>query len=267
MFKKFLILLVSLIFLVGCVPPQEGGGSSVVLSPTAKKVGYLVNVRTYPTHTHLGTTALTNFKKNYPFPWGIPAYIEKQLAKRLESFAGVRAVNLRKEGISPREINGLVKNVKGVWMVASGKSEVYKKLANRLGLSAIVLINEGAKQAVNDCGILGCKKINAEGYGVVSQSFVNSNKFYSSTAFFAHLYTLKPLASLDPYLKKINQSDSMTMVATSVGAKVKPNKIDFVYPKSFNNWTEQELKPFRAPLMKYIENMSQLISELVRDKV
>ncbi len=267
MFKIFLISLVSLIFLVGCVPPQ-GGGSSVVLSPTAKKVGYLVNVRTYPTHTHIGTTSLTNFTKTYPFAWGIPTYIEKELVRKLETLAGVRAINLRKEGITPREVNGLVKNVKGVWMVARGKSEVYKKLANRLGLSAIVLINEGAKQAINDCGILGCKKINAEGYGMLSQSFVNSDKFYSATAFFAHVYALKPLASFDdPYLKKINQSESMTLVATAVGSKVKPNKIGLLYPKRFNEWTEEEFKPFRAPLMKYIETMSQLISELVRDKV
>jgi hypothetical protein len=254
------------ILMAGCLQPIDAtvGNSSVVISPTAKRVGYLVNVRPYPTHTHLGTTALTNFTKEYPFAWQIPTYIEQELARRLTRL-GIKAINLRKEGLSPKEVNGLVKNVNGIWMVARGKANTYNNLANRLGLSAIVVINESSKIATKDCGILGCKEIKVSGYGLLTQSFVNSNKFYSATPFFAHIYKLKPLASMDNYLKKINEDREMTLVATSVGSKVNPNKIGFIYPKNFNRWSEEELKPLRAPLMRYIENMSQLIVEVVRD--
>jgi len=266
--QRFLMLVVILLGMVGCVAPTTTSTTTGVdVPPTAKKVGYLVNVRSHPTHTHIGTTALTNFTKQYPYNWEIPAYIERQLATRLERFAGVKAVNLREEGITAREIIGLVKNVNGVWMVARGKAGVYKNLADRLGLSAVIVINESPKQALKDCGILGCKTIKAEGYGLLSQSFVNSNRFYSATPFFAHLYRLKPLGALDDYLYKINQDTQMTLVATSLGSKVQPNKIDFLYPKKFNAWTEAELRPFKAPLLKYIDNMTQLIADVVRDKV
>jgi len=267
--RRFLFLITVMILMIGCVQPipsAGGGSSSVVINPTAKKVGYLINVQPYPTHTHIGTTSLTNFTKQYPFAWGIPSYMEQQVAKRL-SERGFRAINLRKEGVTPREVNGLIKNIQGRWVVAHGKAEVYQNLANRLGLDAVVIVNQSSKPAIKDCGMLGCEEIKTSGYGLLTQSFVNSNKFYSATPFFAHIYTLKPIASLDASLAKINGDKSMTLVATSVGSKVNPNKIGFIYPKNFNRWTEQEFKPFRAPLLRYIENMSQLIAEVAAEKV
>ncbi len=269
MFKKTLLLF-SMLLVVGCVQPQypstlSGGG--VVLGSPVKKVGYLVNVEAYPTHTHIGTTSLTNFTKSYPFKWDIPHYVERQLATELTQIAGVTPVNLRALGIMPHEVNGLIKYHNGVYMVASGKAEVYQRLAQQLGLSAVVIVNQSEKQAFKDCGLLGCNEVKVKGYGLLSQSFINSNKFYSATPFYAHLYRLKPLEDLDRYLVKINQDPDMTLVATSVGEKVKPNKIGFVYPKRFNDWTESEFKPFLAPLQRYIQKMSELIATVVRDKV
>ncbi|NEW61133.1 hypothetical protein GSY74_07550 [Sulfurovum sp. bin170] len=263
MLRQFLLLII-LFFITGCVQSSPTT-SSTTIHRSAQKVGYLVNVRAYPTHTHIGTTALTNFTKNYPFGWKIPSYIERQLDEKLKTFAGVYPVNLRKKGINPNEINNLIKNVNGIWMVARGKSEAYKRVTKQLGLSAIVIVNESAKQAIRDCGMLGCKEFKASGYGVVTRSFLNSNKFYSATAFYANVYKLNPLGSLNSQLTAINESKKMTLVAISKGSIVEENKINFIYPQNFNRWTEQEFKPFRAPLIRYIDEMTQKIIGVVRD--
>ncbi|MCH9740893.1 MAG: hypothetical protein K0U38_08660 [Epsilonproteobacteria bacterium] len=264
MLKKILLLTIVL-FLTSCVQvPQVLTPTTQVNQPHRAKVGYLVNVRAYPTHTHIGTTVLTNFTKNHSFNWQIPTYIEQQLEKELKAI-GATAVNLRNYGVKPSEVNGMLKKMNGIWMVSSGKAEAYRNLANNLGLSSVVIINESAKVAVNDCGLLGCKEIKAKGYGLLSHSFVNSNKFFSATAFFAHVYKLKPVESLDAHIAQINHSKEMTLVAVSKGSKVEPNKINFVYPKNFNSWTEQEFKPFRAPLIKYIDGMSKKIAEVIRE--
>jgi len=265
-YRNVLLVLMGWI-LLGCVAPQwqPTTGGEVAPRSSLKRVGYLVNVQANPTHTHIGTTALTNFTKTYPFAWNVPQYMEQQLATHLQQIGGVEAVNLRTQGLLPHEINGLLKQVNGVWMVASGKAEVYNKLTQRLGLSAVVIVNQAQKRAFKDCGMLGCKEITVKGYGVLSQSFINTNNFYSATPFFAHIYTLKPLGSLDRYLTKINQDPDMTLVASSVGSKVKPNKIGFLYPERFNEWTEKEFRPFLAPVQLYIQRMSELIATVIRD--
>lgn len=262
MFRLFLILILTF-FISSCtVAPMS---QSSTTNHLAKRVGYLINVRAYPTHTHIGTTALTNFTKNYPFNWKIPSYMESRLDKKLRSFAGINPINLRKKGINPNEVNNLIKNVNGTWMVARGKSEIYKKLIKQFRLSSIIIVNESAKQGIKDCGLLGCEALKANGYGLITRSFLNSNKFYSATAFYANIYTLNPISSLEQQLKIINESKTMTLVAISKGSKVETNKINFVYPKNFNKWTEQEFKPFKAPLIKYIDDMTQEIVKVVKN--
>ena len=68
MFKRFQIIIITLFIVTGCTPIVQnntqsttGGGYGY---PT-KKIGYLINVKPYPTHTHIGTTKLTNFTKQY----------------------------------------------------------------------------------------------------------------------------------------------------------------------------------------------------------
>jgi hypothetical protein len=264
MFRLFLIFTVTLL-ITSCtvVPRSQASTNGNHLAP---RVGYLVNIRAYPTHTHIGTTALTNFTKKYPFKWKIPSYIESKLDEQLRASVGINPVNLRKKGITPNEINGLITNVNGTWMVARGKSKIYKRLTKQLGLSSIIIINESSKKAIKDCGMMGCTEFNAKGYGLLTRSFLNTNKFYSATAFYAKIYKLNPIASLNQQLKSINESKNMTLVAISKGSKVESNKINFIYPKSFNIWTEQEFKPFRAPLISYIDNMAQKITEVVVNK-
>ena len=260
--------------LTACVPPAQNGTPSTTISMpnqsngsiplVVKKVGYLVNVSEYPLHTHIGTTKLTNFEKRYRFGWRIPAYIHNRLRSEFNTLRNVKLVNLAKYGIRADEVNGLLSYADGRWGVRRGKESAYAKLTSRLGLSSIIIINEGEKQALNDCGMLGCKKLNAKGYGLLTQSFLNRDDFYSATAFFVHIYKLKPTISLDPKIAEINHSQKMTLVAISKNSQAEPNKIGFVYPKHFKNWTEREFAPFRLPLIKYIDGMSRKIVDIVR---
>ena len=266
MLKKTLFFLLATLIITSCVQPSKTNTSVYSNSRPYQKIGYLVNVRPYPTHTHIGTTALTNFTKIYNFNWQIPAYIEKRVSSKLRELGDVKTVNLRQQGVKPSELNGLIrKNRSGVWSVARGKREIYQKLTKNLGLSSIVIINESSKQAIKDCGMLGCKKFKAVGYGLMTRSFINSNKFISATPLYVNIYRLNPLNSLDSQLSTINRSETMTLVALSQGSVVKPNKIGFVYPKNFNRWTEEEFRPFRAPLLRYIDNMCIKIAEVARN--
>lgn len=259
------LLFATLLLLTACVQTPLGN----VLAPTPQvsvpRVGYLVNVRAYPTHTHYGTTALTNFTKTYHYDWRIPSYIETKLEQDLK-LVNTIPLNLRNQGIKPSQVNGMLKKKNDIWIISSGFGETYRRLTEALDLDAIVIINESTKMGINDCGVLGCKELEAKGYGLLSQSFINTNKFYSATAFFTHLYRLKPSPeSLDAYLAEINHDREMTLVAVSKGSNVEPNKINFVYPTHFNNWTELEFKPFRAPLLKYIEGMSKKITQVIKE--
>jgi hypothetical protein len=273
MFKKIL-LFIMLFLLTACIPPTQKGTASISIPPSnqangsvhlvVKKVGYLVNVSEYPLHSHIGTTKLTNFEKRYRFGWRIPTYIHNRLRSEFNTLRNIQLINLAKYGIRADEVNGLLSYADGQWGVKRGKESAYAKLTSRLGLSTIVIINEGEKQALNDCGMLGCKKFNAKGYGLLTQSFMSEDKFYSATAFFVHIYKLKPIISLDPKIAEINHSDKMTLVAISKNSQAQPNKIGFVYPKHFKNWTQREFAPFRLPLIKYIDGMSQKIVDIVR---
>ena len=260
--------------LTSCVPPTQNGTSSTTISLpnqsnasiplVVKRVGYLVNVSEYPLHTHIGTTKLTNFEKRYSFGWRIPTYIHNRLRSEFNTLRNVKLVNLANYAIRADEVNGLLSYTNGRWGVRRGKESAYAKLTSHLGLSSIIIINEGEKQALNDCGMLGCKKLNAQGYGLLTQSFLNRDDFYSATAFFVHIYKLKPIISLDPKISEINHSQKMTLVAISKNSQAEPNKIGFVYPKHFKSWTEGEFAPFRLPLIKYIDGMSRKIVDIVR---
>lgn len=264
MFKK-IFLVFTLFWLSGCVSLPEVSLFEPTPQVKIPRIGYLVNVRPNPTHTHYGTTALTNFSKTYQYNWRIPNYIENKLEESLK-LVNANPINLRTKGIEPNQVNGLLKKQNDVWIISKGFGETYRKLANELDLSAIVIINEGDKPGVTDCGVLGCNELQAKGYGLLSQSFINTDNFYSATAFYAHLYWLKPTPeSLDAYLAEINHSREMTLVAVAKSSQVQPNKIDFVYPQDFNNWTESELKPLRVPLVKYIEGMSKEIAGVIKE--
>jgi len=274
MFKKILPLLIVLLLSACVQPPTNGTPSSVTVNAPIytdgarameiKKVGYLINVKEYPTHTHVGTTRLTDFEKQYRFAWRIPAYIENRLKSEFYTLRNVKLVNLASYGIRASEVNGLLSYQNGHWNVRNDKKVIYNKLISRLGLSTIIIINEGEKQAINDCGLTGCQKFNAKGYGLFTRSFMSTDKFYSATALLVHIYKLKPILSLDPKVAEINHSNSMTLVAISKNSKAEPNKIGFVYPKHFKNWTEREFAPFRLPLVKYIDGMSRKIVDIVR---
>ena len=274
MFKNFLLITV-LFLLSACVQvPIDGrvpsvtvqgnGSSNTHSNIPVKKIGYLINVGEYPIHTHMGTTGMTNFEKRYHFNWKIPAYIQNRLALEFNTLRYIKLVNLATYGISANEVNGLLVYENGAWRVRQGKENSYAKLTSRLGLSTIVIINESEKQAINDCGMLGCKKFKAKGYGLLTRSFMNSDKFYSATALYVHIYRLKPLLSLDPKISEVNHAQTMTLVATSKNSQSEPNKIGFTYPKNFKNWQEREFAPFRLPLIKYIDGMSRKIVDIVR---
>ncbi|MCK5855078.1 MAG: hypothetical protein KAG56_07645 [Sulfurovaceae bacterium] len=273
MFKQIL-LLVMVFWLTACVQPPVHGTPSATVSVgsqnngsmpmVVKKVGYLINVGVNPLHTHIGTTTLTNFEKRYGVNWQIPAYIQNRLQSEFNTLRNVKLVNLATYGIKAGEVNGLLVYTNGRWRVRKTQERTYAQLISRLGLSTIIIINESEKQAINDCGMMGCKKFKAKGYGLLTQSFMSTDKFYSATAFFVHIYNLKPIISLDPKIAEINHSEKMTMVAISKNSQAEPNKIGFVYPKNFKNWTQREFAPFRLPLIKYIDGMSRKIVDIVR---
>jgi len=264
MFKRLQVIIFTLFVVTGCTKTQNSVQSirNNVYNYSTKKIGYLINVKPYPTHTHIGTTKLTNFTKQYNYDWKIPSYIEQEVVKNLKRLAYVTPINLKRYNIKADEVNGLLKNINGNWVVRNGKSDIYKNLANHLGLFAIIVINEAPKIAINDCGILGCKEYKAQGYGLVSKGFINTTDFYSATPFWVHIYKLRPTPiSLDPQIININGSKKMTKVAIAKNYQVQPNKIGLkAYPKDFKNFTREEFAPFRLPLISYINGLAKEIS-------
>jgi len=265
MFKQLQIIIFTLFVVTGCTKIVQNDitpTTANIYNHTTKKIGYIINVSPYPTHTHIGTTNLTNFTKEYKYDWKIPSYIEQELVKNLKRLAYVTPINLKRYNIKADEVNGLLKNINGKWLIRRGKADTYKNLINHLGLSAVIVINEAPKVAINDCGILGCKEYKAQGYGLFTKGFINTIDFYSATPFWIHIYKLKPTPiSLDPKIVNINGSKSMTKVAISKNYQILPNKIGLrAYPKEFKNFTREEFAPFRLPLISYIDGITKEIT-------
>jgi hypothetical protein len=267
MIKQIGVIFFTILVMTGCTQMVNQNGVTGV-SPnntsfyTQKKIGYIINVKPYPTHTHIGTTKMTNFTKVYKYDWKIPQYTEAELVKNLKRLAYVTPINLQKYGVRANNVNGMLRKVNGKWSVVSDKQNVYNDLANRLGLYAIIVINEAPKVGIVDCGILGCKEYKAQGYGLLTKGFLTTTDYYSATPFWVHIYKLKPTPiSLDPQIVNINGSKKMTKVAISKNHKMLPNKIGLKsYPKDFRNWTEAEFAPFRLPLLSYIDGMTKEVS-------
>ncbi|MCK4440642.1 MAG: hypothetical protein KAU90_01460 [Sulfurovaceae bacterium] len=268
MFKRFQIIIFTLFIVTGCVPRLQNSiqpTTNNIYNYDSKKIGYLINVKPYPTHTHIGTTKLTNFTKQYNYNWKIPLYIEQEVVKNLKRLAYIKPINLKRYNIRADEVNGLLKNINGNWVIRRGKANIYKNLVNRLGLSAIIVINEAPKVGIVDCGILGCKEYQAQGYGLLTKGFINTTDFYSATPFWVHIYRLKPtVVSLDPKIVNINGSKKMTKIAIAKSYQIEPNKIGLKsYPQNFKNFTREEFAPFRLPLISYINALSREISTIL----
>jgi len=266
MIKQIGLIFLTIFIMSGCTQMvKENAGTSNTANSnfyTTKKIGYIINIKPYPTHTHIGTTKLTNFVKEYPYDWKIPQYTEAQIVRNLKRLAYVTPINLKKYGVEANDVNGMLRKINGNWVIIKDKANVYNDLVKRLGLYAVVVINEAPKVGIVDCGILGCKEYKAQGYGLLTKGFLNTTDYYSATPFWIHIYKLQPTPiSLDPKIVDINGDKEMTKVAVSKNHKMLPNKIGLkAYPKDFKNWTQEEFAPFRLPLVSFIDGMSREIS-------
>jgi len=255
MLKKLLIGFIGFFFLAGCVKIPEVPKYTI---ETGDKIGYLIDVDTYPTHTHIGTTIFNNFTKKYKYNWKMKQYITSHMQNRLSSRKKLQFINLSKYHITSKDLNELIVNENEKWIINPKKENIYQKLRN-LGIKAIVHIKEDAKLALLECGAFGCTEHYAKGYGLFTRSMLGMDNFYAATSFHTSVLLLHPIGNLqkeftEPY------GQPMAIIRSPFGLTEAAKKSGFILPKDFKNITNTEMKPIEIIVKQYIDNVIKKIA-------
>jgi len=220
-------------------------------------IGYLVRVKPYPMHTHVGTTAFNNFSKEYKYDWEVQSYIENSLAQNMPKTKNLKLINLAKQGFVLEDLKNLIIASNSKWVVNPEKKTTYERLA-KLRLSAVIVINDGAKMASLECGAFGCTEHYARGYGLYTRSILGLDSYAVATAFYTKVYLMQPPADMrtkfeTPY------GTQMPVLKTPFTSKEDERKMEFIEPKDFNNLSEKELVLFEKSAKEYIDTNAKNI--------
>lgn len=254
MLKK-IVLMLTLLLLTGCVKQPDIPAYTISKS---SKVGYLIQVKQFPIHTHIGTTIFNNFSKVYKYDWKMGSYIEHKLITKLSSVRHLKPINLSNFGFTAEDLNDMIIVSNGKWIVNPEKEAVYNRLT-KMNIKALVVIYDDQKIATLECGAFGCTPHYAKGYGVFTRSILNLNSYMAATAFYTKLYLIKPPVDLSENIQSRNENQ-MPAIATSFTSEKDKKAIGFKEPKDFYNLTRQEMAPFEFTVKNYINERIEKIA-------
>ena len=248
------IVLVNIFFLTGCGMKQP---ALPKLSFQANdNIAILVDVKDHPTHTHIGTTIFNNFTKEYPYDWGMKSHIIQSLKKTL-SEKGYNVIVLDSSKYKKDDVENLIIAKDDQWVVNPEKKELYDTLKNK-GLKALIVINDGRYIMNAVYGAFTTSYLYADGYGLFTRSMFGMDNYFSAPSFDGATYILTPVAKItSPLTRKLPRPYFETLGGT-FQSKETEEKNHFKAPKDFENITEEEMLPFKA-------NNIAFVDELVKD--
>lgn len=144
------------------VPPIERG--------SIERVGIYVSEIGQPKQTHIGTTIFNNNVKEYALQWDLREEFRNTIAGVLEE-AGFKVVDLVSAGYSSGDLS-----VARIAEDGGGHAPENEQTRARLredGVDAVVIIREQERVlALLSCAQFGCTEHWAEGYGLLTRSFL-----------------------------------------------------------------------------------------------
>lgn len=237
------LLAVTTLLLVGCAssPPIPAFETR-----HGDRIGVLVELPNAPVHTHVGTTLLNNFNRQYSYPWALESETRRIVSDSLRE-AGLIPVNLHAENLGYRNLAGLVGVKDSAWQLAPNKEILFDRLRNKDKLKAIIVVKQGRVAAAMECLGAPCTEYTTEQSGLFTRSILNTTRYVAVAAMRWNVYLLDPLADsarADPLLSMLK------MPAQSLG--------DFNEPVTFKNLSEAELQPVRAAVLKLVEDTAKV---------
>jgi hypothetical protein len=222
------------------------------------KIGILVDVKEYPTHTHMGTTIFNNFTKVYPYDWGIRRHIVDNLEKSLRE-KGYKYKILDKNRYKTSDLKELIISESGSWVVNPKKEQIYKSLKDD-GLKAVIVISDGRHLMQAIYTGFGSSLLEADGYGLFTRSMLGIDNYFAAPSFGADVYILNPLADIESELTTSMPNPYFISLGGTMQTKDIEKKYGFIKPKDFKNLTKEELEPFRRVNIEFLD---KLVEDLV----
>ncbi|TFZ08089.1 hypothetical protein [Ramlibacter humi] len=159
-----------------------------------ERIGVFVSGGDTLRHSHVGTTVFNNFSASYPAP-GLQADVQQTLIQAVTR-AGFVPVDLRAQGVSREELDGLVQAANGQWQVAPGREGTLARLRNDLKLKAVLAATEGRTMADLECAGGPCSERYIDGPGLYSRSILGLSKYLAVAGYRWNVYTLDTPADL-----------------------------------------------------------------------
>lgn len=231
--------LVLVLILSGCAAPLPK-----MATPAGSKIGLLVEGDNPPTplHTHLGMTVFGHFTKQYDYQWDLQPKVYRTIENRIQQ-SGFNVVDLRTLGVQHSEITGMVVNANGNWTVPVNKQVMVKKLREEMGLAGVIVLKQKRVYTDISCFSYGCIESYATNSGLFSMNWVLTIAYKGVLAYEWEVYNLEPPAAIGHHLDYLLRVPVMAI----------PNFKDPVNPE---NITEEEFRPVRDALLKFVDKVT-----------
>ncbi len=214
------------------------------------RVGVFVEIKGKPTHSHIGTTAFSNYVQEYPLEWNIQTKAVDSLKEKFKG-AGFQYVDLNEAGFDRNQLSHILVIKDGATLISPGKEEIINKLRNEMKLSAVVFFADIGRHVVAmECGGFGCTDQYADGYGLYSRSFLGINYFNAIPGFSIVVDIMNPPAI-------VSYSGAMEEYS-----KFKSGMIpleNFRDPKDFKSISAEEWLPVREAIEKRVDDLTAAI--------
>ena len=240
--RLFTLIAMTLVLLVsGCVsaPPLPR-----IAASRGDRIGVLVEAGDNLTHTHIGTTMMNNFEKEYRYDFHLHQDITRIIEQTVGN-AGFVDVDLRAEGFSYKDLVGLVQAKDGQWRITPGKEALARRLHQQLGLKALIVLKEDTVLVDLECAGGPCAERYAKHAGLYSRSLLVFTQYRAVAAYRWNVYVLDPVADValsDPIRSKLR------IPAVPLAG--------FKDPADFNNVTEAEFGPVREAILRFTQNIA-----------
>ena len=215
-----------------------------------QKVGVFINAKKFPSHTHVGTTKLNNFTKEYSYDWQLTSTVFNKLKTAIEHSSSFEVVDVTSKVKGVWQLDFVVKQNES-WAFSENQNALRKSLLAD-GITKIIVVEEAPSVAITECGTYGCSKHESKGFGLFTRSFLGTDHYIASASFDISIESLdRPVdIAAEPLFKELQED-----------ARKNGRIEEFTPPKDFDNISEQELAPVKSSIFSYFDRLAATVAK------
>lgn len=250
--RKIGIVLVAVLLtmLTGCaLPPVQK-----VTQTKGSKIGYYIKADNNLMRTNQGKFLGFQSSEEFPYDMNMRAELAKSVEKIIQK-RGFVPFDISQANLVGTDINRLYSLGNGKYEVRSGQEELLRHLKEDLGITAVIVIEEGQVRVHREC-YLECHERFTYRSGLYSEHLLLKDFRYMAVAAYNwEVYSLEPFTKLSraPSL----QTSIFKPVITVPGLKLKDED---------QKLTEPEAKLVRDSILKFVERTAYIAISLLNPK-